>query len=270
MDLLLSAQSIQQKHVHDIVRNVVLQICALYVSLGKHKRHKTMHISKMADDRKEPRNTDLQTGAKFTRFKMALEIIIPFICITFSDFVVRFFLIVLVVPGPKIHLWLIVILLHVILTILLQDLMFFCLKHVCDLDFALSHFFEYLKCLMTRTKEPKKFNVKTATKVTLLENVLKMIICFICLCIIGFVVIFTLIIFVDPGGKIHLWLIVAVLNAILLLCFPVYVHEFTGFSSLFEFQIWLMTRTEELWKYDLQTTTNELSGEGIIANFFSM
>ena len=147
----------------------------------------------------------------------------------------------------------------------------------CDLDFALSHYFEYLKCLITRTKEPKKFNVQTATKFTFFENLSNMFICY----IIGAGVILTLIFFFDPGGKIHLWLIDALLNAILLLCLkeflffclkPVCVLEFTGFSSLFEYQKWRMTRTKEPRKNDLQTTTNvpppELSGRGVIANFF--
>ena len=166
-----------------------------------------------------------------------------------------------VVPGRKIHLWLIVIVLHAILTICLQDFLFFCLKYFCDLEFALSHYFEYLKCLITRTEEPKKFNVQTATKFTFFENLSNMFICY----IIGAGVMFTVIFFVDPGGKIHLWLIVAVLNAILLLCLrdflffclkPVCVLEFTGFSSLFEYQKWRMTRTKEPRKNDLQTTSD--------------
>lgn len=39
-------------------------ICALCVSLGKHKRHKSMHISKIADDEKKTRKNDLQTTLK--------------------------------------------------------------------------------------------------------------------------------------------------------------------------------------------------------------
>ena len=39
-------------------------ICALCVSFGKHKRHKTVHISEMADGKEEPRRDDLQTIVK--------------------------------------------------------------------------------------------------------------------------------------------------------------------------------------------------------------
>ena len=148
-----------------------------------------------------------------------------------------FFFIFSVFPGRKIHLWLIVIVLQAILTICLQDFLFFCLKHVFGLDFALSQYFEYLKCLTIRNKEPRKFNLNTARKFD--QNLLKMIKLFFYLYIIGFCVIFSLIFLVDPDGKIHLWMTVAVLNAILLLCLenflffclkPVCGLEFTGFS----------------------------------------
>ena len=145
-------------------------ICALCISLGKHKCHKTEHISKMSDDKKEPGRNDLQTGTQFLYLKMVLEIIIPFICIMIIYNGVQFFLFLSVVPGKKIHLWLVISVLEPILTFCLQDFLFFCLKHFCGLDFMITHFYGYLKWLMTRIKEPRKFNLKTATKFTPLKN----------------------------------------------------------------------------------------------------
>ena len=66
-------------------------ICTSCDSLGKHKRHKTEHISKISDGKKVPRNTDFQTGTKFIPLKMESEIFIPLICITVIDFVVKIF-----------------------------------------------------------------------------------------------------------------------------------------------------------------------------------
>ena len=70
---------------------------------------------------------------------------------------------------------------------------------------------------------------------------------------------------VVPGQEIHLWLIVAVLNSILLFglvdflffCLKnVFDLNFREFGYLFEYLKWLMIIMKEQRKNDLQTTTN--------------
>ena len=48
------------------------RICALCDSLGKHKRHETEHISKMADGNKEPLKKELKAVEKFTFPKLSI------------------------------------------------------------------------------------------------------------------------------------------------------------------------------------------------------
>ena len=161
----------------------------------------------------------------------------------------------------------------------LQDLLFFCLKHVFGIDFAPSHFFEYLKCLITKIKEPRKFNFQTATKFTPLKKLLKLIISYICINLIDYGVRFFFIFSVVPGTKIHLWLVVIVLTVILSLCLldflffclkPVFGLEFINFGYFSEYLKWLMTRTKDHRKNCIQTTTivtpPEMSGRCVIAN----
>ena len=174
-------------------------------------------------------------------------------------------------PGRKIHLWLIFIVLNAILSFCLKDLLFFCLKTVCGLDFIeVGYFSEYLKWLMTRPKEPRKFHSQTAIKFTSLTKVLKKIIFYICNAIIDLGVSFCLIFFFNPGRNIQLWLIFIVLNVILSFCLVDFLSfclksvcgfDFIEFGYLFEYLKWLMTRTKELRKNDLQTLTNVIPPE---------
>ena len=256
-------------------------ICAFCDSSGKHKRHTTEDISKMADGKKKPRITDLQKGTKYSLSKMVLEIIIPLICIIIIIYGVKFYLILSVLPGGKIHLWLIVIVLDAILSFFLHDSLFYCLKHVCGLDFAPIHFFEYLKCLMTKIKEPKKFNSQTAKEFSPLKMVFKLIIHmhFICIFSLDYdVKIFFIYSFV-PDQKFQMWPNYYVLIVFLLLClvdfrFFCLKHVcglgFIECGYLFEYLKWLMTRIKELRKNDSQTTTNvtlpKMSGRFVIAN----
>ena len=254
-------------------------ICAFCYSLGKHKGHKLEDISKMDDGKKKPRNTELKTGTKFNLHKNVLEKIIPLICMIIIFLGVKFLLFLSVVPVEKIHLWVIVIVLEAILMFFLQDFLFFCLTHVCGIDFAPSHFFEYLKCLITKIKEPRKFNLQTATKFTPLKKLLKLIISYICIHFIDYGVRIFLILSVVPGTKIHLWLIVIVLNVILALCLvyflffclkPVCGLDFIEFGYFFEYLKWLMTRTKDQRKNYIQTTIivtpPEMSGRCVIAD----
>ena len=250
--------------------------CASCDFWGNHNRHKTEHISKMSDYRKEPGRNYLLTGTNSPSLKMVLEIIIPFICIIIIYYGIKYCFILSVVPDGKIHLWIIVIVLEAILTLFLQDFLFCCMKHVCGLDFVITHFFEYLKWLMTRFNETRTFNLQTATNFTQLKNEFKLIISFICMNFIDYGVRYFLLFSVVPGQKIHLWLIVAVLNAILLFFLVDFLFfclnhvcglNFREFGYLFEYLRWLMTRIKESKEKDLQTTNvtfPKMSGIGFM------
>ena len=256
-------------------------ICSYCDSSGKHKRHKTEDISKMADVKKTPRKTDLQTGSKCSLPRVVLEIIIPLICIIIIIYGVKFVLIRLVFPDGKIHLLPIVIVLDAILSFFLQDSLFYCLKHVCGLDFAPSHFFEYLKCLMTKIKEPRKFNLQRATEFSPLKMIFKLSIYmpFIFIYTIEYNFRFYFIFSVIPGQKIYQWPYVNILIVILLLCLVDFLFfclkhvcglDFIDCGYIFEYLKWLITRIKELKKNDSQTTTNvtlpKMSGRCVIVN----
>ena len=238
-------------------------ICASCDSSDEHKRHKTEHISKMSDGRKEPGTNGLQTGTKFLPLEMLLKIIIPCICIFIVYCGVRYFLFYSVVPNGKIHVWLIVGVLEAFMTICLQDFLFFCMKHVCDLDFMITNFLDYLNWLTIRIQKPRKIN--TTRQFTPLKNKLKLILSFVCINLIDFGVRYFFIFSVVPGQNIDLWLVVAVLNAIVLFflvdflffCLkPVCGLDFIECGYLFEYLKLVITRIKGQRKNDLQTTTN--------------
>ena len=241
--------------------------CASCGSFGNHRGHKTKHLSKISQ---EPWNTDLQTGTKFTPLEMEFKIIVCSICSIFIYYVVVFlFLSRSGSADPNVAYCY-----CSILSSCLEDFLFFCMKSFCGLDFMeFGHLFEYLKWLMTKSKEPRKFHSQTAIMFTYLKQVLKIIIYYICISIIESYVSSLFYFLVDPGRKIHLQLIVIVLNVILSFCFMDFLSfclksvcglELIEFGYLFEYLKWLMTRTKELRKNDLQTTTNvspsELTG----------
>lgn len=116
----------------------------------------------------EPMPSNLQTSTKFPHLKYEFKLIIYFSCMSFIDYGVRFFFMFSVVPGQEIHLWLIVAVLNSILLFCLVDFLFFCLKHVFDLNFReFGYLFEYLKWLMISMKEQRKNDLQTTTNVTL-------------------------------------------------------------------------------------------------------
>lgn len=101
-------------------------------------------------------------------FLKQLIIYIPFLGIYSIDYSVKLFFIFSVVRGQKFHMWPNVYVRIVNLLLLYVDFLFFCLKHVCGLDFiAFGYLFEYLKWLLTRIKELRKNDSQTTANVTL-------------------------------------------------------------------------------------------------------
>nr|XP_022310209.1 uncharacterized protein LOC111115674 [Crassostrea virginica]XP_022310210.1 uncharacterized protein LOC111115674 [Crassostrea virginica] len=179
-------------------------ICALCVSSGKHKRHKTEHISKMADDKKEQMKNDLQTTLKLRcntlicvpcvssgknkrhkteetskmsegkREPRTNDIQTTKLILTKRNWIIIGFIFGFLTGCFHVYIWTFnadaidrFIILHILLAILLfflHDLMMFCLRFVGYLENDIGFFnlfFECLKWMITRIKEPRKNHSRT-------------------------------------------------------------------------------------------------------------
>ena len=130
-------------------------ICALCVSRGKHKKHTTVHISKMADDKEKPRKNDLKTTAYKLQTRNCI-IILCFICYFFIGCFSVYCSTFVVDQYSKIDRWIIFFVLYFFLSLFQFDFVLFCLRLGCGLDMdigILNLFCNYLIPLITRTKE---------------------------------------------------------------------------------------------------------------------
>ena len=140
-------------------------ICVPCVSSGKDKRHKTEETSKLSEGKREPRRNDLQTKAKFTLTKEGrVYIIVCFVSCTICICIYELFFTFTPDVFSKIDRYIILHILMAIFFIFLYDFLMFILRLADDLDHYIGFFdlfFECLKWMITRIKEPRKNDPQT-------------------------------------------------------------------------------------------------------------